>query len=150
MRFSDPEIGRRVRALGQHSPPALVWFDADGTMHRRCITDDPNPDCNGCQETGKPQGQHWRFDPGHATARETSLLLYGSWTDGTRHPCELCGTALVLVEHRDNSRPDRPEWSNRLEVLREDPPGGVPNMMFREHDAEWCRRLSVPGGTVTG
>lgn len=77
--------------------------------------------------------------------RTQSLILYGSWSDGTRRPCGLCGTPLVLVEHRDCSRPHRPHWTNLLEVLREDAPGGVPNMIFREHDADQCRRSRAHG-----
>lgn len=61
--YTDPGLRLRSRALAAHNPPADVWFDADGTFHRRCVTDDPNPDCNGCRETGAPAGTHYRFTP---------------------------------------------------------------------------------------
>lgn len=58
-----PELLHAARELGMHNPPALIWFDADGTMHRRCVTDEPNPHCNGCREAGTPTGDYYRWEP---------------------------------------------------------------------------------------
>jgi hypothetical protein len=63
--ISDPDIERRVWALGLHCPPALIWHDRYDRFRRRCITDDPNPDCSGCRGTGEPErgDRAWGFTP---------------------------------------------------------------------------------------
>jgi hypothetical protein len=63
--ISDPDIERRVWALGLHCPPALIWHDRYDRFHRRCITDDPNPDCSGSRGTGEPErgDRAWGFTP---------------------------------------------------------------------------------------
>ena len=59
----SPEWRAVLKRLAWHLPPAVVWFDADGEFHRRCITDDPNPYCDGCRETGWPPDGYLRFTP---------------------------------------------------------------------------------------
>ncbi len=61
---ADINSQARAEALAKHSPPRHIWFDEAGEIRTRCITDDPNPDCNGCRETGSPTGERWRWTPG--------------------------------------------------------------------------------------
>lgn len=58
------DLEPQAAALAMHNPPRDVWFDEQGTFHTRCITDKPHPACVGCQETGRPHGNYWRFTPG--------------------------------------------------------------------------------------
>jgi hypothetical protein len=55
--------GFRARALAQHNMPRYFWSDSQGAMHFRCITDEPNSDCIGCNETATPPPFAWRYDP---------------------------------------------------------------------------------------
>ena len=64
----------RARALAEHNPPRDVWLDEHGRFRTRCITDKPNPDCVGCQETERPSGKFWRFTPRNFTITPPSHL----------------------------------------------------------------------------
>lgn len=66
--------------------------------------------------------------------RETSLTLYGAWTDMERSPCERCGTPLVLVEQRDSRGYALPPmWREVVRHVDEDACSGVPNVVFGKH-----------------
>lgn len=63
------EFRARVDALARHNPPRDIWLDSAGGIQIRCITDEPNPDCNGCRPVGwRPTGECWRFTPPGGTA----------------------------------------------------------------------------------
>lgn len=51
-----------AQALAEHSPPCYIWVDPDGHTHFRCVTDEPNPHCVGCNETAIPPSIAWRYD----------------------------------------------------------------------------------------
>lgn len=71
--------------------------------------------------------------------RMRSLFIWGAYTDRVRHPCESCGTPIVLIEntyHGDLTNTYR-RW---VEIVQENGPD-ITDLVVCEHIPARCRQL---------
>lgn len=74
--------------------------------------------------------------------RTRDLLLWGSWSDGRKTPCESCGTDIVIMESTRRTGDLTDTWKRWVEVvsghITED---GICSVVITEHGPERCKEL---------
>ena len=73
--------------------------------------------------------------------RTRDLLLWGSWSDGRHHPCECCGTSIVVLESTRSPADITNTWRRWVEVVSGSIDNGVCDVSIRVHTAQRCQQL---------